>query len=103
LVFEMNAVTHIDSQGAHTILSIASQLKDRGVQLLLSNPNRRVSASACLQYQLAGLRCCSRQPQPQGAAALQPMHARKELGGGLGCCRCQAAGACPCCYSQQLQ
>jgi anti-anti-sigma regulatory factor len=50
LVLEMNAVTHIDSQGAHSIMDIASQLKGRGVQLLLSNPNPRVSALSQLAF-----------------------------------------------------
>lgn len=46
VVFEMNATSHIDSQGAHTIMEIARSLRARGVQLLLSNPNRQVGRAA---------------------------------------------------------
>jgi anti-anti-sigma regulatory factor len=43
LVLDLSPVTRSDSSGAHMLLDLAKDLKDRGVQLVLANPTDQVS------------------------------------------------------------
>jgi anti-anti-sigma regulatory factor len=42
LVLDLSPVTRSDSSGAHMLLDLAKDLKDKGVQLVLANPTDQV-------------------------------------------------------------